>query len=193
MELTRVIWELRETLLPNSPLSDDTLNLLAGMAQVVERKKSSYEACQGELYAYLAIVLEGFARFTYKRETDSRTFSMAFSQRGDPFMSVQTYLSGGPSIFGFQAISDCVILRLPIDELAGIYETHCDWRRWWDKALLEQLNALEFRAVWLGKTDARTRYQTFCAVRPEISRNVPLKYIADYLGIAQETLSRIRH
>jgi hypothetical protein len=39
---------------------------------------------------------------------------------------------------------------------------------------------------------ARERYEMLLQNRPEVIQNVPLGMIASYLGITQETLSRIR-
>ena len=41
-------------------------------------------------------------------------------------------------------------------------------------------------------SSSRERYEMLCTLRPEVIKRVPLKYIASYLGIALETLSRIR-
>jgi FixJ family two-component response regulator len=41
--------------------------------------------------------------------------------------------------------------------------------------------------------DATTRYQKFAQRYPQALENVPLRHIANYLGIAPQSLSRIRH
>ena len=40
--------------------------------------------------------------------------------------------------------------------------------------------------------DAYERYITFLGKRPELAKEIPVKYIAQYLNISRETLSRIR-
>ncbi|UMY65641.1 MULTISPECIES: Crp/Fnr family transcriptional regulator [unclassified Flavobacterium] len=48
------------------------------------------------------------------------------------------------------------------------------------------------RSLDLLTLTAEERYQKLYAKRPELYQHVPLKYIASYLGIRPETLSRIR-
>ena len=50
---------------------------------------------------------------------------------------------------------------------------------------VHKLNAIQFQT-------ARERYNYMLAEFPDISHRVPLGYIASYLGMTQETLSRIR-
>jgi len=56
------------------------------------------------------------------------------------------------------------------------------------RALLEKIN---LRNSFLGD-DAATRYQKFLAQQPEVALRVSLGSIASYLGITQQSLSRIR-
>lgn len=56
------------------------------------------------------------------------------------------------------------------------------------QALLEKIR---IRAAYLGK-DAATRYQQFLVLQPDIALRVPLGDIASYLGVTQQSLSRIR-
>ena len=51
--------------------------------------------------------------------------------------------------------------------------------------IVHKLNAIQFQT-------ARERYDYMISEFPDISRRVPLGYIASYLGMTQETLSRIR-
>ena len=51
--------------------------------------------------------------------------------------------------------------------------------------IINKLNAIQFQT-------ARERYDYMLAEFPDIAYQVPLGYIASYLGMTQETLSRIR-
>jgi CRP-like cAMP-binding protein len=53
------------------------------------------------------------------------------------------------------------------------------------------LNKIQVRNAYLGE-DATTRYQKFLLMQPDIALRVTLSDIASYLGITQQSLSRIR-
>ncbi len=44
----------------------------------------------------------------------------------------------------------------------------------------------------MAKLTAEQRYKKLLDTKPNICKNVPLKYIASYMGIKPESLSRIR-
>ena len=56
----------------------------------------------------------------------------------------------------------------------------------------EYCKILEERIMSLHTKSAEQRYQTLLREQPEVSQRVSLGHIASYLGITQETLSRIR-
>jgi hypothetical protein len=61
------------------------------------------------------------------------------------------------------------------------------------RKLLEEYYAASEERVYICRIpDARSRYQHFMETRQELVNRIPLKYIASYLGITLETLSRLR-
>ena len=70
-------------------------------------------------------------------------------------------------------------------------ENH-DLAFWMRNVLIEQVYAFERRYVYLGTYDAYARYEQFIKMRPELFTRIPLKYLAQYLKITPQTLSRIR-
>ena len=53
-----------------------------------------------------------------------------------------------------------------------------------------QIDSEQWRLLRISS--ARERYETLCKMKPEVIERVPLKYIASYLEMAVETLSRVR-
>jgi len=97
-----------------------------------------------------------------------------------------------PSIEYLQALSNSELVAIPyllIDELYVNYqETNIIWR----KILELQYHAASERAMLARIPSAERRYEKFMELKSfDISR-VPLRYLATYLGMRLETLSRIR-
>lgn len=85
------------------------------------------------------------------------------------------------------------VYEISFEDMKAMLGEHIELRDWEVKVLIEQLYVLEKRYVILGTGDARSRYEALLNGRPqEILNAIPLKYIAQYLNITQETLSRVR-
>jgi len=91
-----------------------------------------------------------------------------------------------------QACCDVEVLSISKGRLLDLYK-----QLPYLKELIDQLNQLNLirkvnmRNTYLGE-DAETQYRMFTMQHPDIALRVPLKDIASYLGITQQSLSRIR-
>jgi len=91
-----------------------------------------------------------------------------------------------------QAITDCeiVFVSKKADEFLTInVEKWAELNRKISNAILSE--KAQNRTI-LSHTDAKERYLAFMKKNPELMQSVPLGQIASYLGIAQQSLSRIR-
>ena len=91
-----------------------------------------------------------------------------------------------------QAVTDCKLLVFYKEDWDALSQTIDNWDRItgkiFQKALVEKLD----RRSSLVTEDATTRYLTFLEKFPNMVNHVPLSYIASYLGMTQQSLSRIR-
>ena len=91
-----------------------------------------------------------------------------------------------------QALEDTLVVAIPMDETEEFFrkypETNVIGRKLWQ---LSYHKAIE-RAFTTRLSSAKKKYLRFIETHPNISNRIPLKYVASYLGITQETLSRIR-
>jgi CRP-like cAMP-binding protein len=90
-------------------------------------------------------------------------------------------------------IEDSTLWGIAYDDLQQLYNTHPDIERFGRLANERYYVMLEDRFVSNHFKEARERYENLISHSPHIIQRVPLGYIASYLGITQETLSRIRN
>lgn len=173
----------------NYKLKPETIDALAAAATVAEIPKGDSFSRQGMQDTRFTLITKGLFRMYHV--FDGIDMTIAFARPGDPFMSVSTYLTGQVAEFTLEALEDSEIISLPNSRFKELCTT-TDLNEWFHMALLGQIYALEQRYVWLGNLDAYSRYTKLIELRSDIINRVPLKYIASYLGITQETLSRIR-
>ena len=91
-----------------------------------------------------------------------------------------------------QALEDSSALAVTFSDFRRLIDERPDLMRWWSTVLLLQVYCLERRYVWIGTCDATQRYKTMLKIRSSIINRIPLKYVAQYLNVTPETLSRIR-
>jgi len=97
-----------------------------------------------------------------------------------------------PSVENVQAIEDCELVGLTYEHLEYMYEHFPEVNIVGRKILQQYYRDAEERAFIARLTEATSKYKRFIATKSDMLNRVPLKFIASYLGMTLETLSRIR-
>jgi len=128
---------------------------------------------------------------------------VSFSEKGNPvtqfFMKehrfctiLNSFNNGVPANESIIAACDAELIVLSKDKLLHLYHTIPYFKdlttNIFQQGLLEKI---KIRNSYMGE-DATTRYQKFLSQQPDIALRVPLSDVASYLGITQQSLSRIR-
>ena len=171
------------------PVSDASIAEVEEQMEYCTFKKGEALIKQGERAIRIFFLEEGIVRLFFSRDGKERT--VCFGVAGDPFTSVCSLKSGDCSLYGFEAMSDCSAWAISIERFREIVAKNPEINNWFIALMLTQLEALVKRSVMFGTLNASGRYETFVLKRKEILLNVPAKYIAQYLEVAPETLSRI--
>lgn len=182
--------ELSEILNIDYPVTQSTVNKLLSVASRLTIKKKEYVIEQGKRTDSLFFITDGLFRGVHVRDDHEDT--ILFAVTGDPFTSLHSMAHDEPAEIAWQALDKSEILAIRYTDFNRLLETEDDLLRWWSRALLDQVYVLERRYVWIGSNDAASRYESLVKTRPEITTRVPVKYIAQYLNVKPETLSRIR-
>lgn len=170
-------------------LTEEEINILNAQHLFVKFKKNTILLSEGELAKVNYFVLEGCVRSYYLIDGDEKTTEFYTENEG---IIPVSYYKKEPSDYYLSCVEDCVLA-------VGSEESH--------KALIEKipkLNSLiiqhnhEFMAESKVSFDnfknlnPKARYLKFIETRPDLYNRVPQYYIASYLGITAESLSRIR-
>ncbi|WP_343691614.1 Crp/Fnr family transcriptional regulator [Chitinophaga sp.] len=103
-----------------------------------------------------------------------------------------SFLEQTPALEGIQAATDVEVYVIGKDEFNELYQADEAFRKMFDQHTTHGLlQKIQFRNMLHGH-DATTRYRIFLEKLPDIAARVQLGYIASYLGITQQSLSRIR-
>ena len=153
------------------------------------RKKSSILKI-GEIEKHLSFIDEGVTRFFVPK--DEYDFTIGFTFSNSFFSVYDSFLTQSPSTYAAEAITNTTLWRLTYDDLQTIY-AETEIGNLIGRTAAEQLYLFKAqREFSLLNKSATERYLELFETRPELIKHIPLKYIASYIGITPQALSRIR-
>ncbi len=115
-----------------------------------------------------------------------------FYVEGQFFTSWYSYYSQQASFEFIESSSDCVIYRISYLQYQQLLKAFPAFEHFGRLLAEEQLAFLDQYSKGYLFLSAKERYQLLTSYFPDIELRVKLGYIASFLGISQETLSRIR-
>lgn len=92
-----------------------------------------------------------------------------------------------------ETIEDCILWEFEYNKLQSLFEANQELAKAGRLFAIYAISLLEQRFDHLDFNNASERYEILMKKQPEIINRVPLNMIASYLGITQETLSRVRN
>ncbi|UYQ94924.1 cyclic nucleotide-binding domain-containing protein [Chitinophaga horti] len=145
---------------------------------------------QGKLVEKLYFLNSGIVRLAREHRGMDFTLGMISSQE---FISTPLYLTNGvPSSCSLETLTEVEVLEWGKQEVDFIMkELHHGQEVFW--SLMERVMTwVQDNQVDALCLSAEERYQKLMDEQPEVIRDVPVKYIASFLNIHQDSLSRIR-
>lgn len=182
---------LRIAFTKQAPVSDEEWEVMYGYVKERSFKKGEYLCRYEQVENYLSVIYEGTCRGFYLTK-DAEEISVAFMFANDYVSAYYSFLTQRPSLMAIQALSPVTVLSISRNDLERLCYQYKSAER------IGRLNAeriyrrKEEREIALLTMSATERYVDLLNRHPKLLQHIPLKYIASYLGIKPESLSRIR-
>lgn len=145
----------------------------------------------GNVPKHLYYISEGFMRLFYFDDNGDEVTTHINCPHGF-FTSFTEFINQTKSSVNVETITKCQLLRLSKQDYDTLMSDSPCWKDYGIYILQEAVNYNEERANDFGTLSAEQRYLKLMNHKPDIIQNVPLQYIASFLGIKPESLSRIR-
>lgn len=156
--------------------------------EVFSKKKTVLE--KGKTENYLSFIARGMLRFYVPLEMDELTFGFGFE--GEFVSAYDSFLTRSPCSYSVETLAETVLWRLTYDDLQEVYQETGIGNLIGRKASENLFLIKSKREMELLQYTAEERYLHLFEQRPKLIRQIPLKYIASYIGITPQALSRIR-
>lgn len=148
----------------------------------------------GDLEKHLYFIESGILRYwTKDAEGDpDKEITFWFSFPGEFANSYSSLKTGAPSLINIQAMTNCIIWKLDKVDLAELYTTSLNINKI-ARIVLENVMIRKItRETLLLGSSCEQIYRDLITRNKDLIQNIPLKYIASYIGVTPQRLSQIR-
>lgn len=192
-------WTLADILTQTQSISPEAIEAVEQASVPREWSRGEAIADQGKLCNRWIFVTKGLSRVMFTR--GNKVSTLFFGGSEEIFTSFKSLCDNKEAVFRLEALTDCKGREVSHKRFELLQQEFPELVIFERNALRHQLYALEESYNQRGLLDARERYEKFWIPRESRLLNfepmmygmkIPLKIIAQYLGMSPEMLSRIR-
>jgi len=172
------------------PLSAESSQALAAQLSPHAYPKDTLLVQAGQYADQLFFIYKGVLRAFYLKDGKDITDWFAFD--GHFICAINSFFMEIPSPHSIEILEASEIYAIPRPAIEALCQRYHDIERLARLSVTQTMLQLQQRVVSLQFETAQSRYQSLLQTFPDIEQRVALRHIASFLGITQETLSRIR-
>ena len=180
----------RELARKYSTMTHDELDTLESILVPMKFNKNEMILKEGEVCRNIYYVDRGLVRQFYSKK--GRIVTEHFGADHTSFMCIESLFKEEPTKLQVEALEPTVIYALPKHKLEQVALHNVNIQILYRKILEESLIISQVHADLVRFESAQERYKKMCKLNPQVVLRAPLVYIANYLQMTPETLSRVR-
>lgn len=154
-------------------------------------EKGDYLIKAGKICTEIAFVQSGLLRSYYTKD-DGDEITYCFTFENTLMTAYSSLITGLPSSENIQALVPTELWVLQKRDLEALSQQSINWILLQKHLAEQQYVELEKRIFSYQKEKASERYRDLLSAQPHYLQQIPLQYLASYLGITRRHLSRIR-
>jgi len=114
--------------------------------------------------------------------------------RGPRFMlpSLTNFFLNTPSQIYCESLTELEVIEWSRKDLFHFADNHVNFYKFLLKAVVKAFHSKELKEIAINQLEAKQRYLNFLENFPNLINEIPAQYVASFLGVRPETLSRIR-
>ena len=171
-------------------MAHDELDILESILVPMKFARGEKVVESGDVSDAIYYVERGMVREFYFKNNKSVTEYLAAD--GTIVMSIESLFREEPSKLVIEALEPTLVYALPKKRLEEVALHNVNIQILYRKILEESLIISQRRADLLRFESAKDRYLKLCKLNPKVIMKAPLVYVASYLQMTPETLSRVR-
>jgi len=173
------------------PMSRPKAEQLAAKFMPLKVGRNEYVLKEGKICNESHFIEKGIVR-SYTYDVEGNEVTTAFYAKNNFATDLLSFFRRSPAREHLQAVTDCETWYITYEDMQASFHTIPEFREFGRLNIVNQYSILKERMLSMLQETAEQRYSHLISSSPEIFQDVPLKYIATYLGITDTSLSRIR-
>lgn len=169
----------------------DAAALAARWSQPLHLRRGDFLVHPGQVEPRLCLVREGLLRIYYPTAPGEET-CVGFGYANSLLCAFPSFVTGQPSAYGIQALRQSELLGISRADFLAFVEESPAFARFWRTELEKALVGRMEHEIDLLLPDPAQRLARLRQRSPQVFQVVPRKYLASYLRMTPETLSRLR-
>lgn len=175
---------------PQNMLSPE-MRTLFNNAFVEERyKKGTVLLEVGNVCQKVYIVKQGLLRSFYYK--DGKDVTHWFAAEQEPLSALDSFFKRRPCDYSIDTLEDSIVYTITLDRLNVLFDAYHEIERFARLFITEMVIQVSEKVKDLQFRTGLERYHILLEKQPNIIQRAPLGKVASYLGITQQSLSRIR-
>ena len=180
----------RELARKYSTMTHDELDVLESVLVPLKFSKGEMILKEGEICRYIYYIERGLIRQFYFKNGKQSTEHLGEDRT--MFMCIESLFREEPTKLQVEALEPTMVYALPKSKLEEVAMHNVNIQILYRKILEESLIISQVHADLVRFETAQNRYKRMCKLSPQVILRAPLVYIASYLQMTPETLSRVR-
>ena len=184
----------RELARKYSTMTHDELDILESVLVPRKYAKGQIILAEGEICREILYVDIGVVRQFYEKRDLNKTRMVTehLGVDGTIVMCIESLFREEPTKLQIEALENSICYALPKQRLEEVALHNVNIQILYRKILEESLILSQVHADLVRFESAQNRYKRMCKLMPKVVLRAPLNYIANYLQMTPETLSRVR-
>lgn len=180
----------RELARKYSTMTHDELDVLESILIPMKFNKGEMILREGEICESIYYIERGLVRQFYFK--NDKQITEHLGEDRSIFMCIESLFREEPTRLQVEALEPTLVYMLPKRRLEEVALHNVNIQILYRKILEESLIISQVHADLVRFESAQSRYKKMCKLWPQVVRRAPLVYIASYLQMTPETLSRVR-
>jgi len=172
------------------PIGEELEERIEKISSIRKISKGDFLHKPGRVCEKTYFITRGLLRTYYEKEGKEVTDN--FAAEGEWITSIYSFLQNVPDRFHIQAIEDSDLIVIKIEDLEKCFRDYHHMETFGRILMTRYFLSKSEKAISLQFFSAREKYQYFLNTEKHKVNRIPLGMVASYLGMTQETLSRVR-